>query len=403
MNLSNMKYLAFAFLCALLPARAEYVYSIDSRCILAAFDTDRPAATLSMVVVRGLQPGETILGLDFRPTTKRLYGLGSSSRLYLIDPPTGQATAIGDGPFTPALDGTKFGFSFNPTVDRIRVTSITGQNLRLHPDTGAVVSVDSPLNYPDGATPGIVASAYTNSVAGATTTTLYGFDIAKRALVTQNPPNDGTLNQAIPLPDADFTELTGFDISAATQRAYLATRENGAARVQLYEVDLAAKTVTLTGTVGVLDQMTALTVAPEGTLTPLFDRLGGLVAIAAVVDDFLGNVVGDDRINGYFADTLKSADRVKGLRQGLIDLVCVGSGGPCQYKGRDMRTAHKGMSISDLEFDALVDDLVKSLDKFKVPTPEKAALLGVLSPMRGDIVERKQMKLLGASANTAKK
>ena len=394
MNWHNLRCFALTTALAAIPAHAEFVYSIDSRCVLTSFDTDRPAAILSMAVVRGLQPGETVLGLDFRPTTKRLYALGSTSRLYLIDPPTGQVSQIGDGPFTPALDGTKFGFSFNPTVDRIRVTSNTGQNMRLHPDTGVVAAVDSALNYADGGTPGVVASAYTNSVAGATTTVLYGFDSAKRALVIQNPPNDGALSVAIQLPDSDFTELTGLDISAETQKGYLATREAGAARVQLYEVDLSSKTVTLTGTMGVLDQMTAMTVAPAGTLTRLYDRLGGIDAISAVIDDFLGNVVGDDRIKSFFAETLKSADRVKNLRQGLIDLVCVGSGGPCQYKGADMRTAHKGMSISDVEFDALVDDLVKSLDKFKVPTAEKAALLGVLSPMRGDIVERRQMKIL---------
>lgn len=392
---SKLKTIALGFCLSLLPSRAEFVYAIDSRSILTMFDTNRPATVLSMNVVRGLQPGETILGLDFRPANKRLYALSTHSRIYIIDPATGQASSVSDTPFSPPLDGVKFGFSFNPTVDRIRITSNSGQNLRVHPDTGMVVSVDGPLNYPGGATmPGVVASAYTNSVAGATTTTLYNFDLYRRAIVTQNPPNDGTLNVAIQLPDSDFSELTSFDISADTGKAYLATRESAAARSQLYEVDLTAKTVTLTGTIGVLDQMSALTVVPAGMLTPLFDRLGGLDAITAVVDDFLGNVVGDDRINKFFAETVKSPGRVQALRRNLIDLVCVGSGGPCEYKGRDMKRAHQGMQISDVEFDALVEDLVKSLDKFKVPVTEKAALLGVLAPMRGDIVEVRQMKML---------
>lgn len=391
---TRLKLISFAFCLSLLPVKADYVYAIDSRSILALFDTERPAVTLSLSVVRGLQPGETVLGLDFRPATKSLYALGSTSRIYIIDPVSGLATPLGDAPFTPALDGTKFGFSFNPTVDRIRLTSNNGQNLRLHPDTGAVAATDGRLNYADGMTPGVVASAYTNSMAGATSTTLYNFDLARRAVVIQSPPNDGTLAVNIHLPEStDFSDLTSLDISPDTHKGFLATREKGAIRSQLYEIDFTAKTVTLNGTIGVLDQVSALAIVPGG-IKPLYDRLGGIEAISAVIDDFLGNVVADDRINKFFSETVMSPERVRGLRQGLIDLVCVGAGGPCEYKGRDMRSAHVGMKITDVEFDALVEDLVKSLDKFKVPAPEKAALLGVLAPMRGDIVEAKQMKMI---------
>jgi hemoglobin len=167
--------------------------------------------------------------------------------------------------------------------------------------------------------------------------------------------------------------------------------------VQLYEVDLANRRISLSGTLGVPDQITALAVAPEGAMTPLFERLGGLEAISAVVDQFLANVVADSRINGFFAATVQSPARVQRLRQNLIDQVCAGSGGPCEYKGRDMKSAHVGLAITDVEFDALVEDLVKALDQFKVPTAEKAALIGVLAPMRGDIVEKKQMQMLGSN------
>jgi truncated hemoglobin YjbI len=390
---------AVAFLALPSSARAEIVYAIDSRCVLTAFDSERPAATLSMTVVRGLQPGEVVLGLDFRPANKKLYALGSYSRLYVIDPPTGQASLVTADPFTPALDGTKFGFSFNPTVDRIRITSNSGQNLRLHPDTGLIAAVDGPLQYADGSMrPWVSASAYTNSVAGATTTTLYNLDYIRRALVVQNPPNDGTLNVMIPLPAAiDINEISAFDISATSGKGYLAARDGGPARVQLYEVDLANRRISLSGTLGVPDQITALAVAPEGAMTPLFERLGGLEAISAVVDQFLANVVADSRINGFFAATVQSPARVQRLRQNLIDQVCAGSGGPCEYKGRDMKSAHVGLAITDVEFDALVEDLVKALDQFKVPTAEKAALIGVLAPMRGDIVEKKQMQMLGSN------
>jgi hemoglobin len=114
----------------------------------------------------------------------------------------------------------------------------------------------------------------------------------------------------------------------------------------------------------------------------LFDRLGGKGAIEAVVDDFLGNVAGDTRIQARFALT-----DLKDLRNKLVDQVCAATGGPCQYKGGDMKSVHHGMRIKGAEFDALVEDLVKSLDKFKVPAPEKNELIGALAPMKADIVE----------------
>lgn len=373
---------------------AEVIFAIDSRAVLTSFDSDKPAVTLSMSIVRGLRPGESVVGLDFRPANKKLYGFSSLGRILQIDPATGAAAPVGPSSVLPNLTGTRFGFNFNPTVDRIRITTNTGQNLRAHPDTGDLVSVDGVLNYGDGASPNVVAVSYTNSVAGATTTTLYDFDLARRAIVVQSPPNDGVLGVRFAL-NADFSDVTGFDISPATNKGFLTTRENGSSRVQLYEIDLTNNRATLVGTVGTLDQVNAITVAPAGIPT-LFTRLGGLAPITAVVDEFLKNVVGDARINGFFAETVKSNARVVALRQNLIDQVCAGAGGPCEYKGRDMKTAHRGMKIGDVEFDALVDDLVLALDKFNVPLAEKAALLGVLAPMRGDIVEQRQMKLLSA-------
>lgn len=113
----------------------------------------------------------------------------------------------------------------------------------------------------------------------------------------------------------------------------------------------------------------------------LYDRLGGKPAITAVVDDFVGNVAADKRINGFFART--DIPRLKGL---LVEQICAGTGGPCIYTGRDMKAAHAGMGVSDAHFNALVEDLVKTLDKFKVPQREKEELLGILGPMKADIV-----------------
>ncbi len=124
--------------------------------------------------------------------------------------------------------------------------------------------------------------------------------------------------------------------------------------------------------------------ACQTTMTPqksLYDRLGGQPAIAAVVDDFVGNVAGDTRINGFFART-----DVPHLKRQLVDQVCQASGGPCAYSGRDMMSAHRGMNISDGQFNALVEDLVKTLDKFKVPDREKGELLAALGGLKPQIV-----------------
>jgi len=116
--------------------------------------------------------------------------------------------------------------------------------------------------------------------------------------------------------------------------------------------------------------------------TSLYNRLGGHDAITAVVDDFVGRCAGDSRINGKFART--DVPRLKAM---LSDQVCNASGGPCTYAGRNMAETHEGMGVTAGEFDALVEDLVATLDQFSVPKPEQDELLGILGPLRPDIVE----------------
>jgi len=113
----------------------------------------------------------------------------------------------------------------------------------------------------------------------------------------------------------------------------------------------------------------------------LYQRLGGLDAIDAVVADALGNVAGDARINQRF----KGVGLPK-LKKNLVDLLCERTGGPCTYTGLDMSAAHEGMNIRDDEFDALVEDMVKSFDKFKVPAREKGELMVALGKMKNAIV-----------------
>jgi hemoglobin len=116
----------------------------------------------------------------------------------------------------------------------------------------------------------------------------------------------------------------------------------------------------------------------------LYDRLGGRHPIALVVDDFVANVVADDRINARFK-ALKPADVFR-LRSYLANQICEATGGPCAYVGRDMKTVHKGMKITDAEWTATVEALDKALTKHKVAAKEKTELLGRLGGLRADIV-----------------
>lgn len=126
----------------------------------------------------------------------------------------------------------------------------------------------------------------------------------------------------------------------------------------------------------------ALAAAAPKTDAKLYERLGGKPAIEAVVDDFLGRVSQDERINAQFAGA-----HLPRLRTRLIELICMASGGPCTYSGRDMKSSHKGMGITSAQFDAIAQDLVATLDKFKVPEREKNEILGLVGPMKKDIVE----------------
>jgi len=205
--------------------------------------------------VTGLQPAETLLGIDYRPANGLLYGLGSSSRLYLINPTTGAASQVGSGQFSTLLSGTTFGFDFNPTVDRIRVVSDLDQNLRLNPNDGTVAAVDLSLNYAAGdpffgLSPNVNAAAYANNVPGALSTTLYVIDSAQNSLAIQNPPNNGTLT-TVGLLAIDASRFNGFDISGLTGIGYAATpAASGGPAADLYIINLATGGASLVGHIG---------------------------------------------------------------------------------------------------------------------------------------------------------
>jgi hypothetical protein len=258
-------------------ARAELVYGVTANQSLISFDTTAPTNILSGVAISGLLTNETILGIDFRPADGQLYALGSFSNLYTIDLASGAAARVGGSSFSPGLNGSAFGFDFNPTIDRIRVVSEANQNLVLNPNTGGATSV-TPLFFGAGdanagVDPNVVGSAYTNNFAGATTSQLYGIDTNLDILVTQ-ANSAGTLGTVGAL-GLDLTNLAGFDISGATGIAYLAGQDSAGGITKMWTVDLSTGMTTLLGQIdgGVIVSSIAVVPAP-GSLGVV--ALGGL-------------------------------------------------------------------------------------------------------------------------------
>ena len=209
------------------PAAAQTAYAVtidvSGAPSLATFQLSAPATFTATVPMTGLGTGYTLVGIDTRPATGQLFALGyndaattNNAQLYSLST-TGALTPVG-GVLTLALGGddTRVGFDFNPTVDRIRVTGSNGGNYRLNPNNGTIAATDGTLAYATGdanagQTPGVGSSAYTNSYIGSTATTLYNLDEAASRLVTQNPPNNGTLNTVATL--GGITTNSGFQVS----------------------------------------------------------------------------------------------------------------------------------------------------------------------------------------------
>jgi len=118
----------------------------------------------------------------------------------------------------------------------------------------------------------------------------------------------------------------------------------------------------------------------------LYKRLGGYDAIAGVTDDFLGRLASGPQLGRFFVG--HSTDSIKRIRGDVVDFLCVATGGPCTYSGRDMKTSHTGLKITDDDWNIAVKDLVATLDKFKVPAKEKDEVLSAVAGLKGDIVGR---------------
>jgi hypothetical protein len=219
-------------------------YALTATNQLVNYLSGNPLREVSAVNITGLATGERLLAIDFRPANGQLYGVSSASRIYTINLISGVAMPVG-APFTPAINGEFVGFDFNPTVDRIRLVTDADQNLRLNPNTGQVAAVDMPINP---ATADVTAVAYTNSFAGATSTTLYDIDVATNQLYIQNPPNNGNL-VAVGSLGVQAVGEAGFDISPDNSVAIAAlfgrgleddqAEESNGNKYRFYYIDLA--------------------------------------------------------------------------------------------------------------------------------------------------------------------
>lgn len=239
--------------------RKETVLAVTAGGELIRFNAGQPQRVLSRVRLHGLGAGEQVLGIDFRVARGVLYALGSSGRLYTVDVASGQAAAVGSAAPAP-LAGQRFDVDFNPVADRVRVVSDSGQNLRLHPDTGAVAATDPALAYADGdaargRTPRIAAAGYTYNKTDDKLTTNYAIDLEAATLVTQGTkegaapavsPNTGRLFTVGALGTGPL-EAASLDIADVDNSALAALRRDG--RTRLYAVDLASGRATAIGTV----------------------------------------------------------------------------------------------------------------------------------------------------------
>jgi hypothetical protein len=294
MNILHHSLLALtASLCANVPAaaepiaalRKEKIYAVTQSHRLISFNAGQPGQLLSDVALNGLDSGERILGIDYRVAKGDLFALGSSGRVFVVEVASGALQPVGSSRFVLAPQGSRFGFDFNPAADRIRIVSDTRQNLRAHPDNGALVDAstdtegvqaDGTLGYADGdanasTTPQIVAAGYTYNKENEKLTTNFAIDAAAGALVRQGSvegeqpvvsPNTGKLYTVGSLGVAGITDAH-FDIGDLNNEAlaWISTAHGGST-AQLYLIDLKTGAAAPLGKVGSGESLRGIAIEP---------------------------------------------------------------------------------------------------------------------------------------------
>jgi hypothetical protein len=328
-----------------LTCRAEDIAAVTADHHLFFFDHTALGTINGGQPILGVPAGETFLGIDYRPAIGGLYALGSSGHLYSI----GFSRTIGAFQFGPTLplSGTSFGFDFNPTTDRIRLTSDADQNLQVNPADGTLSATDPPLAFAAGdpnfgVNPNVVASAYTNNFVGAAATVLYDIDSNLDALLIQNP-NDGTLRTIGPL-GVDTSANVGFDISSVTGRAFALLTVGGSTGI--YTIDLGSGAATLLGPIANLGagQVTDIAVLPHSRLQNLSTR--GNVGTG---DDVLigGLIIGGAGTTKVLVRAIGPSLAANGVPHPLSDpiLTIYDSGGRAIASNDDWRTSEDAAQI----------------------------------------------------------
>jgi hypothetical protein len=296
-------------------SQAQTAYTVTGT-NLNTFDAGTAGGAFATVPITGLAAGDVVIGLDRRPANGSLVLVangngggdgGSIGRLYTLDARSGQATLLSTLAADPAdvtapfagFSGTAFGTDFNPVVDRLRVTSDAGQNLRINVNTG-LVTTDGALN---GATSSIQGSAYAANFPGTTGTILFGINGATDSLYVQSPPNDGTqvLQGALGVDTANtigFDILTNSGVNPTLNTAYAALFVGG--NTNLYTINTTTGAATLVGQLGGGEAIQGFAIAagspggngPSGV--PAFGT-GGLVLLGLLLGAFAVVVIRQSR------------------------------------------------------------------------------------------------------------
>lgn len=263
-------------------ASAELAYGVTAQGRLVSFDTASPGTLLTGVGISGLASNESILGIDLRPNDGMVYALGSFNNHYRLNLTTGSATLV--GALSQSLNGSTFGYDFNPTGPvALRIVSNTDFNYRMPtPGSNGTIIRDTDLAYvmgdaAFGVNPNITQVAYTNNVPGATSTVLYGIDSGRDTLVRFGSANAGTLNTVGALGmswDPNVNVLGGFDISGSSGVAYAALQTVNTSETTLYTINLMTGAATNVGNIGGGETLTAFTIVPTPGAAAVFAAAG---------------------------------------------------------------------------------------------------------------------------------
>lgn len=258
--------------------RKETIHALTQDLKLLTINAGQPTRVLQTVGIKGLPVSEFLVGIDYRVTKGVLYALARSGRVYTITTETGYVRPVGMAPVAgtaPPLDGTAFGFDFNPAVDRIRVVSNTGQNLRLHPDTGALVAVDTPLAFELGVAQAdqklqLLAAGYTYNKKDEKMTTNFAIDGRNGTLVRQGSvegvqpvvsPNTGRVLPVGALGTGTLVDAS-LDIADVSGAAFAALRTSAESPTKLYLVNLESGKAEALGNVATGAALVGIAVIP---------------------------------------------------------------------------------------------------------------------------------------------